>query len=333
MRMAHPVRARARRRRLAGAALFELAAAAVSLGVVAGRAPSPPSTPPPEAFQPFAASRGLGGLPSTAQAPGPAASGLVPALPLVPTVPVVPTIASVAGASASSPPGSFVPESTTPASTSPLTPATSPPPATTESPAATAPAGPSHVVRAGDSLWSIAAMHDVSLSTVVRWNPAANPASLRIGSTLLVPGGRAMTLPPAATPRPDPTPRTLPRPRLRTHRWPLAIRGTITTTFSSRHPGIDIAAPAGTSVRAIAAGVVAWAGWKDNGGGFVVVVRHPDGMVSTYNHNRRVLVAVGQRVLGGERIAEVGATGNATGPHLDVRIEMGGRYVNPLSLY
>ncbi len=331
--MAHPVRARARRRRLAGAALFGLAAAAVSLGVVAGRAPSPSSTPPPEAFQPFTASRNLGGVPSMAQAPAPSASGQVPAVSLVPTVPEVPTIASVSGASASSPPGSFAPGSTAPASTGLPTPAPTPPPATTQSPAATPPPGPSHVVRAGDSLWSVAVMHDVSLSAVVRWNPAANPARLRVGSTLRVPGGRAVTLPPAAAPRPAPAPRTLPRPRLRAHRWPLAIRGTITTTFSSRHPGIDIAAPAGTSVRAVAAGVVAWAGWKDNGGGFVVVVRHPDGMVSTYNHNRRVLVEVGQRVLGGERVAEVGFTGNATGPHLDVRIEMGGRFVDPLSLY
>ncbi len=143
----------------------------------------------------------------------------------------------------------------------------------------------------------------------------------------------------AAAPKSSPksSPKRAPSPRLPGaagpgHWWPVAVRGEITTYFSARHPGIDIAAPAGTDIRAIAAGVVAWAGWKDNGGGYVVVLRHADGMVSTYNHSRRVLVSVGQHVVGGEPIAEVGATGDATGPHLDVRIEMGGRFVNPLLL-
>ncbi len=117
------------------------------------------------------------------------------------------------------------------------------------------------------------------------------------------------------------------------HLWPLPLRGMITTRFSSAHLGIDVAAPAGTPVRAIAAGTVAWAGWKNNGGGNVVVISHPDGMISTYNHNRGVAVHVGQRVSQGETIAWVGMTGWATGPHLDFRIEMGGRFVDPLQVY
>ena len=103
--------------------------------------------------------------------------------------------------------------------------------------------------------------------------------------------------------------------------------------YPTRHPGIDIAAPSGTPVRAIARGKVAWAGWKDNGGGYVVVIRHPDGMVSTYNHNKNVAVRRGQSVAAGQQIARVGATGRATGPHLDLRIEMGGRLINPLKVY
>ncbi|WP_331547836.1 M23 family metallopeptidase [Propionicimonas sp.] len=115
--------------------------------------------------------------------------------------------------------------------------------------------------------------------------------------------------------------------------WPLAVRGVVTTRFSSAHPGIDISAPGGTAVRAIAAGTVVFAGWKNNGGGYVVVLRHPDGMRSTYNHNQSVTVAVGARVVAGQRIARLGSTGRSTGPHLDLRIEMGGRFVNPLRLY
>ena len=85
-------------------------------------------------------------------------------------------------------------------------------------------------------------------------------------------------------------------------------------------------------MRAVAAGTVTWAGWKNNGGGYVVVIRHPDGMLSTYNHNSKLIVQVGDAVAVGETIARVGSTGWSTGPHLDFRIEMGGRSVDPLDV-
>ena len=56
-------------------------------------------------------------------------------------------------------------------------------------------------------------------------------------------------------------------------------------------------------------------------------------MRSTYNHNSKVLVEVGETVERGQTIAQVGSTGWSTGPHLDVRIEMGGRFVNPMDIY
>ena len=87
------------------------------------------------------------------------------------------------------------------------------------------------------------------------------------------------------------------------HLWPLPVGRTITNRFSAAHPAIDIAAPLGTSVRAIAAGTVIDAGWRSNGGGNVVVIRHPDGMVSTYNHNRDVAVRRGQLVEAGQQMA------------------------------
>lgn len=64
----------------------------------------------------------------------------------------------------------------------------------------------------------------------------------------------------------------------------------------------------------------------------MVVIRHSDGMRSTYNHNSRVDVAVGERLAAGQTIARVGSTGWSTGPHLDVRIEMDGRFVDPLEV-
>lgn len=198
------------------------------------------------------------------------------------------------------------------------------------------PAGPIHQVRPGDTLWQIATWHRADLKLILQWNDV-DPQRLVAGQRILVPAGRSM----AARPKPAPKPAAVAATRVPApaaeattrHIWPLSIRGTITRQFSSAHPAIDIAAPSGTTVRAIAAGTVTWAGWKNNGGGFVVVIRHPDGMISTYNHNRGVAVARGDRVKAGQKIAAVGATGWATGPHLDLRVEMGGRFVNPLRLF
>ncbi len=202
-----------------------------------------------------------------------------------------------------------------------------PPPAAQPTP----PAGPTHVVRRGDTLWQIAIWHRADLDLIARWNDGIDPDRLVAGQRVLVPGGGPM-LERRPVPRVVAVAPTSPADP-GSHVWPLPIRGTITTRFSARHPGIDIAAPSGTTVRAIAAGTVTFAGWKTNGGGFVVEIRHPDGMVSTYNHNREVTVRKGHVVARGESIATVGETGNATGPHLDLRVEMGGRLVNPLGLY
>jgi LysM repeat protein len=207
------------------------------------------------------------------------------------------------------------------------------------------PRGPTHVVVAGDNLWTIARSHSASLAAILKWNDGVDPRRLVASQRILIPGGtRMQTARPPAAPRPTarttttrsaaPTsPGTTTESRSAGgHVWPLAVRGTISRGFSAAHPGIDIAAPLGTPVRAVAAGTVTWAGWKNNGGGYVVVIRHPGGMLSTYNHNSKLIVQVGDAVAAGETIARVGSTGWSTGPHLDFRIEMGGRSVDPLDV-
>ncbi len=94
------------------------------------------------------------------------------------------------------------------------------------------------------------------------------------------------------------------------------------------HLGVDYAAPTGTDVWAVSDGTVTFAG--TNGGfGRMVTIRHPNGATTSYAHLSRILVNVGARVKQREPIGRVGMTGTATGPHLDYRMTVNGRNVNP----
>jgi len=99
------------------------------------------------------------------------------------------------------------------------------------------------------------------------------------------------------------------------------------------HLGIDYAAPSGTPVSTIGDGTVTLAGWN-RGLGKNVVIRHPNGYSSSYGHLSRISrgVARGTKVRKGQVIGAVGATGTATGPHLDFRISRNGKFVNYLAL-
>lgn len=117
--------------------------------------------------------------------------------------------------------------------------------------------------------------------------------------------------------------------------WP--AEGVLTSGYGMRwgrmHRGIDIAAPTGTPIMAAAPGVVVTAGWNDGGYGNLVEIKHPDGSLTLYAHNNRILVQEGQQVAQGEQISEMGSTGFSTGPHLHFEIHPTGRgAVNPIAL-
>lgn len=98
------------------------------------------------------------------------------------------------------------------------------------------------------------------------------------------------------------------------------------------HLGVDYAAPARTPVLASANGTVIFAG-RRGGYGNMVQIRHPGGYVTSYSHLSSFNVRAGQRVSQGDRIGRVGATGLATGPHLDYRVQdRRGRYIDPRQL-
>jgi murein DD-endopeptidase MepM/ murein hydrolase activator NlpD len=99
---------------------------------------------------------------------------------------------------------------------------------------------------------------------------------------------------------------------------------------SARHTGIDIAAPSGTPVTAVAEGVVTFAGQR-SGYGDVIEIDHGNGYMTRYAHNSRLVATVGQRVRVGQVIAKAGSTGRSTGSHVHFEVWYHDRVVNPLA--
>jgi murein DD-endopeptidase MepM/ murein hydrolase activator NlpD len=95
------------------------------------------------------------------------------------------------------------------------------------------------------------------------------------------------------------------------------------------HEGIDVTAPMGSPIEAPAAGRVTDAGWE-SGYGNTITIDHGFGTVTKFAHASKILVRLGQRVSRGQRIALVGNTGLATGPHLHYEVHVNGRPVDPL---
>jgi len=119
----------------------------------------------------------------------------------------------------------------------------------------------------------------------------------------------------------------------------MPTKGWLTSAFASErvhpilhlarpHEGIDVAAPMGAEIEAPAAGTVTEVKWEDGYGNFVTI-DHGYGLVTRYAHCSKILVVRGQRVKRGQKIALVGATGLATGPHLHYEVWVNGKPVDP----
>lgn len=120
----------------------------------------------------------------------------------------------------------------------------------------------------------------------------------------------------------------------------MPTQGWLTSAFSSMrehpilhiarpHEGIDVTAPMGSPIEAPASGVVTEAGWE-TGYGNTITLDHGYGVVTKFAHCSKLLVKPGQHVSRGQRIALVGNTGLATGPHLHYEVHVNGRPVDPL---
>jgi murein DD-endopeptidase MepM/ murein hydrolase activator NlpD len=113
--------------------------------------------------------------------------------------------------------------------------------------------------------------------------------------------------------------------------WTSSLFGWRTDPISGKkgfHEGIDFAGRSGSNVSSVAAGIVTWSG-KDSGFGRMVEISHGNGYVTRYAHNKKNLVAVGDKVEKGQKIAVMGSSGRSTGPHVHFEVVHNGRHVNP----
>lgn len=110
--------------------------------------------------------------------------------------------------------------------------------------------------------------------------------------------------------------------------WPVPA-GSISQYFHAGHLAIDIAADYGSQVLAAQDGVVTSAGWRSNGGGYVIEIDHGNGIQTVYNHLGSIWVTTGQAVFAGQGIAGVGCTGLCTGPHVHFVVIVNGVIDNP----
>lgn len=170
-----------------------------------------------------------------------------------------------------------------------------------------------HTLEEGETLYRVSKMYGTTVEELIEINTIRDYADIPAGTMLKIPGAVVSS----------------------GLMWP--IPGKISSGFGRRgrgfHWGIDIPAPRGTPIRASADGLVLISsdGFGEfSGYGRIVIIEHGGGISTLYGHNSKNDVKAGTCIRAGEIIAEVGATGNATGSHLHFEIRKNGKPVNPL---
>ena len=212
-----------------------------------------------------------------------------------------------------------------------------------------------HTVEPGQTLWRICKAYGVDMEQVARANGIHDPTAISTGQKIFIPGAtRLMGVdpyqPPAGTtvdqPKPQPPVIEKPEepdvfePETGTYTsgkllWPLPEGvGIIFSPFGTRknyfHEGVDLSAKPGTDIYAADDGKVVYCDNTIRGYGNMIVIKHAGNLSTVYAHCRTVFVKEGDFVKRGDKIAEVGQTGKATGPHLHFEVRAGKEAVDPL---
>jgi LysM repeat protein len=189
-----------------------------------------------------------------------------------------------------------------------------------------------HSVQPGDTIDSIARLYNSTADAItgVAGNQLQTSDDLIVGDKIFVPGG----IPQSALDLGAKADRMMSNPSSDGYVWP--FYGPITTYYGEQrvgyvHNAIDIGGLGhyGSSVVAIADGVVAFVG-NDSEYGNNVIVLHPDGSRSRYAHFSQTYVQEGESVSQGQALGALGCSGDSTGTHLHFEIWRNGKAVDPL---
>lgn len=134
---------------------------------------------------------------------------------------------------------------------------------------------------------------------------------------------KATSAPTAQQITPTPTPTSL-------FIWP--VSGSISTSFSDVHNGIDIIKPSDSNIMAAGDGIIEFSGCRDNGYGCYIIINHQNGYRTLYAHMAFLFKQEGEPVKQGEVIGLVGATGNATTTHLHFAVLENDLHIDPLTV-
>ena len=202
-----------------------------------------------------------------------------------------------------------------------------------------------YTVKSGDSLSKIAAVTGASVKSLQAANGIIG-TGIKIGQKLVVPTGNSApsttiaqapksvdrtTTASIAKVKKDDAPAPA-RTGISDFRWPVEgriVQGFGTKNAGGKNEGIDISVPEGTAVKAAENGVVIYAGSEISSYGNLILVRHTDGWVSAYAHNRNFEIKKGDKVRRGQIIARSGRTGEADRPKLHFELRKNSVPVNP----
>jgi murein DD-endopeptidase MepM/ murein hydrolase activator NlpD len=187
-----------------------------------------------------------------------------------------------------------------------------------------------HIVKPGQTVWSIAREHSVSVEALIKANHLPPNAKLRVGQRLSIPLTEVQE---GSQEPPSLADITLDRPpAIPAVTFVRPVPGPIVSPFGPRghasHGGVDLRAERNDPIHAAAAGMVISSGWE-RAYGHVIKIWHPYDLMTVYAHNLENMVKVGDWVEQGQVIATVGSTGRATAPHLHFEIRLAGRKYNP----
>lgn len=181
-----------------------------------------------------------------------------------------------------------------------------------------------HTVEKGETLGSIVKSYGGDIDEVIAYNQLASANSISVGDEVVIPGGQIKSAPRSSYAAPSPTKITGSSGGGGGFTHPLP--GSIRTQGIHGYNGVDLAAAAGTPIKAAAAGevIVSKSGGWNGGYGNYIVIRHSNGTQTLYAHNSTNYVGAGAWVSQGQTIATVGSTGRSTGDHLHFEVR-GGR--------